>query len=108
MTSRLRVARLNGPRRYRRPQRLLHLEHLEDRSLLAMISVNTALDENSQTDSTLSLREAIQVGNGTLALSALSASGRAQISGDLNTDATPNTIKFAIPGSGPFTIDVNS
>jgi CSLREA domain-containing protein len=47
------------------------LEPLEGRLLLATLVVNTANDENAP-DGTLSLREAIEVSNGTLAISALS------------------------------------
>jgi uncharacterized repeat protein (TIGR01451 family) len=74
---------------------------LEGRRLLATIIVNTAADENSQTDATLSLREAIEISNGTLAVSALSQAEQAQVSGALSS---PNTIDFNIPGTGPFTI----
>ena len=83
-----------------RPHRRLRLEYLEARTLLAVITVNTALDENSQTDTSLSLREAIEVADGTLAISALSTPEKSQISGSLNTGTTPNTIAFAIPGRG--------
>ena len=55
------------------------LEPVEDRRMLSTISVNTAVDENDQTDSTLSLREAIEVSNGDLAISSLSAQEQAQV-----------------------------
>lgn len=77
------------------------VEMLEGRWLLATITVNTAADENSQTDATLSLRAAIEVSNGTLAISALSQAEQAQVNGALSS---PNTIDFNIPGTGPFTI----
>jgi uncharacterized repeat protein (TIGR01451 family)/CSLREA domain-containing protein len=72
-------------------------EILEDRRLLAVLTVNTAADEDDQTDTTLSLREAIEVSNGDLAVSALSTQEQAQVSGALSS---PNTIDFAIPGMG--------
>jgi uncharacterized repeat protein (TIGR01451 family)/CSLREA domain-containing protein len=77
------------------------LESLEDRRLLATITVNTTADENNQTDATLSLREAIEVSNGTLAVSSLSPQEKLQVSGALSS---PNTIAFDIPGSGVQTI----
>jgi uncharacterized repeat protein (TIGR01451 family)/CSLREA domain-containing protein len=78
-----------------------HVEMLEGRQLLATITVNTAADDNSQSDTTLSLREAIEISNGTLAISSLSQAEQVQVSGALSN---PNTIDFNIPGMGPFTI----
>jgi uncharacterized repeat protein (TIGR01451 family)/CSLREA domain-containing protein len=72
------------------------LETLEDRMLLATITVNTTADDVTS-DATLSLREAIEVANGTLAVSSLSAQEQAQVSGALSN---PNTIAFNIPGAG--------
>ena len=69
---------------------------MESRCLLAFLTVNTTSDAVVPTDPTLSLREAIEVTNGTLAVSALSAQAQAQISGSFNT---PDTIQFAIPAS---------
>jgi myo-inositol catabolism protein IolC len=43
----------------------VQIEALEHRQLLATITVNTAVD-NSAPDTTLSLRQAIEVSNGTL------------------------------------------
>src|SRR5262245_37569941 len=86
--------------RARRPR----IEALEARQLLATLLVNTADDENNHTNPTLSLREAIQVSNGTLAISALSPQEQAQISGPLSA---PNVIDFQIPGPGAHTISVS-
>jgi CSLREA domain-containing protein len=72
--------------------------------LLATLTVNTTADENSP-DATLSLREAIEIANGTLAFSALSPQEQAQVSGSM---ATPDTIAFDIPGSGTQTIVLGS
>src|SRR6516165_4235790 len=95
-----------------RRRKRLQLELLEDRQLLSTITVNTAADETSA-DSTLSLREAIEVSNGTLAVSSLSTQEQAQVSG---TVGSTNTIDFNIPTSDPgynsatgvWTIAVNS
>ena len=52
-------------------------ERLETRSLLSLaITVNTAADENDPTDGALSLREAIELSNGTLPSPTLSAAER--------------------------------
>ena len=80
-------------------------EALEDRRLLAVITVNTASDTSDPTGATLSLREALEVSNGTLAVTALSTQAQAQVSGALSS---PNTIDFDIPGSGVQTITLNS
>jgi hypothetical protein len=63
--------------------------------------VNTVADSDNPADPTLSLREAIAVCNGTLSVGTLSATAQLQVQGTL---ATPNTIDFAIPGSGVQTI----
>jgi hypothetical protein len=78
---------------------------LEDRRLLATLTVNTASDTVGPADPTLSLREAIEVSNGTLAISALTQQAQAQITGALST---PNTIDFDIPGTGVQTITLES
>jgi parallel beta-helix repeat protein len=70
---------------------------LEDRQLLAAIAVNTAADD-STADATLSLREAIEVSNGTLAVSSLSTQEQAQVSGAVGA---MNTISFNIPTTDP-------
>src|SRR6516165_6658492 len=94
---RLRVPRRLVKRRYRPPGRPLELERVEDRLLLAVITVNTTVDENSQSDSTLSLREAIEVSNGTLPINSLSSAEQSQVSGALSS---PNTIAFNLASLG--------
>ena len=87
-----------GPRRAARPS----AESLEARRLLAVIVVNSAGDaDGADAGPTLSLRQAIEIANGTLAISALSPAQARQVVGALTT---PNLIDFAIPGVGPFTI----
>jgi hypothetical protein len=54
---------------------------------------------------TRSLRQAIEVADGTLAIRALSTQERTQIKGALST---PNTIAFAIPRTGVQMIDLTS
>ncbi len=77
-------------------------EVLEDRQLLAVITVNSVGDADGADGSeTLSLRQAIEVSNGTLAVSSLTAAQQSLVDGGLST---PNTIDFALPGTGPFTI----
>ena len=82
-------------KRPRRRGRSPRFDALEARALLATITVNTAADEDSR-DGTLSLREAIEVADGTLGFNALSTPEQAQVA------LTPGVslIKFAIPG-GP-------
>lgn len=82
-------------RRARRPvmvRRRVQVELLEDRQLLATITVNTVNDTNS-VGATLSLRQAIEISNRTLPVSSLSPAQRAQVSGPLST---PNNINFNI------------
>ncbi|WP_406693968.1 Ig-like domain repeat protein [Singulisphaera sp. Ch08] len=81
-------------------RRELTVEGLEERCLLAVITVTVTPDFNTR-DTGLSLREAIQISNGTLAISALNAAEQALVSGTLTS---PNTIAFNIPGSGVRTI----
>ena len=57
----------------------------------------TTTDDADDRDAVLSLREAIEVGNGTLAVGSLTAHEQAQVVGD---PADRNTIDFAIPGPG--------
>jgi CSLREA domain-containing protein len=75
----------------------MQLEVLEDRWLLAVITVNTTADDTTP-DATLSLREAIEVSDGTLAVSSLSTQEQAQVSGAI---ATTNMIGFNIPTTDP-------
>ncbi len=63
-------------------------EILEDRQLLATITVNTTSDTSS-TGTALSLRQAIEISNGTLPVSSLTTAQQALVSGALST---PNTI----------------
>jgi CSLREA domain-containing protein len=78
-----------------RRRRRLSVEALEGRQLLATITVNTTADDTTG-DSTLSLREAIEVSDGTLAVSSLSAQQQGQVSGAVGST---NTIDFNIPTS---------
>jgi hypothetical protein len=75
----------------------MQLEVLEDRQLLATITVNTTADD-SNPDTTLSLRQAIEVSDGTLAISSLSTQEQAQVSGAVGAS---NTIGFNIPTTDP-------
>jgi len=64
-----------------------------------MITVNTVSDINSA-GAALSLRQAIEISNGTLDISSLTTLQQAQVQGALST---PNTISFDIPSSqGPL------
>ena len=77
-------------------------EVLEGRQLLAAITVNSAGDaDGADGGTTLSLRQAIEVANGTLAVAALTSTQQSLVSGALSS---PNTIDFDIAGTGPFTI----
>ncbi len=80
-------------RRRQRPA----VDVLEDRQLLSTITVSTTADETAA-DSALSLREAIEVSNGTLAVSSLSTQAQAQVSGAVGST---NTIDFNIPTTDP-------
>ena len=62
--------------------------------------MNTTSDSTAPSN-TLSLRQAIEVVNGTIAISSLTPAEQAQISGPLSS---PNTIAFDIPGQGVHTI----
>jgi parallel beta-helix repeat protein len=77
-----------------RRRRIMRVEMLEDRQLLATITVNTTADDNTTADATLSLRQAIEVSDGTLAVSSLSTQEQAQVSGAVGAS---NTIDFNIP-----------
>src|SRR5690349_3204564 len=83
--------------------RSLFLERLEQRTLLAaVITVNSA-DDTDTRDTVLTLREALEVNNRTLAVSALTASEQGQVNGTPSS-ADADTIAFNIPGSGVHTI----
>jgi CSLREA domain-containing protein len=75
----------------------LLIDRLEDRQLLSVITVNTTADDTAA-DATLSLREAIEVSDGTLPVSSLSTQEQAQVSGDV---ASSNMIMFDIPTTDP-------
>ena len=78
-------------------------EILEGRRLLSTIIVNTTGDaDGADGSSTLSLRQAIEIANGTLPVDSLTASQQSLVVGALST---PDTIAFDIPGVGPFTIE---
>jgi hypothetical protein len=95
-----------------RRRRKSQVELLEDRQLLSIITVDTAVDDATM-DSTLSLREAIEISNGTLAVTSLSPQEAHLVNG---TVGSTNTINFDIPKSdhgydaktGVWTIAVNS
>jgi len=88
----------------------VRVEVLEDRQLLSTITVNTTGDDTTA-GATLSLRQAIEVSDGTLSVSSLSTQEQAQVSGAV---ASTNTIDFNIPTTDPgykagvWTIAVNS
>ncbi len=69
--------------------------------ILAVITVNTASDTGSGT--TLTLRQAIEVSNGTVLISSLTAQQQLLVSGPLGS---PNTIDFNISAS-PAVIQPN-
>src|SRR5206468_315379 len=75
-------------------------ERLEGRTLLSAITVNSTSDADSR-DGMLTLREAIEISNGDLAINGLSPQEQAQVNGALST---PNTIAFDIGGGGVQTI----
>jgi Bacterial Ig-like domain (group 3)/Right handed beta helix region/Bacterial Ig-like domain len=75
---------------------------LEHRQLLATITVNTASDSTSVATA-LSLRQAIEISNGTLLLSSLTGTQQGLVNGALSS---PNTIDFNIPGSSGQIFDI--
>jgi hypothetical protein len=95
-----------------RRKKRMRLEVLEDRQLLATLTVNTTADGSSP-DATLSLRQAIEVSDGTLAVSSLTTQEQSQVTGVVGTS---NTIDFNIPttdsgfsaATGVWTIAVQS
>src|SRR5262249_11216778 len=85
---------------HRRLRRRLALEGLEERCAPAVLTVNSVAD-NTTRDNFLSLREAIQIVDGTLGRS-LSPQEKAQITGTLGTN---DTIQFSLPaGSQTITL----
>ena len=95
-----------------RRRRMMSVEVLEGRQLLATITVNTTADSTVM-GATLSFSQAIEVSDGTLAVSSLSTQEQAQVSGAVGAS---NTIDFDIPTTdsgynattGVWTITVNS
>src|SRR5262245_55924430 len=85
----------------------LLLERLEDRvAPAALLLVNSALDSDSR-DAVLTLREAIEVSNRTLAVSSLTTQEQFQVSGTPTAEDT-DTIAFSIPGGGVHTVSLTS
>jgi CSLREA domain-containing protein len=91
------MMRLSIPALKSRRRKRLSVEVLEDRQLLATITVNTTADE-AAADSTVSLREAIEVSDGTLPVSSLSTQEQAQVNGAVGST---NTIDFNIATTDP-------
>ncbi len=84
----------------------LAAEILERRQHLATILVNSAGDADGLDErATLSLRQAIEMVDGTLPTSSLSPSQATLVSGPMGG---VDTIDFAIPGTGPFVIKPTS
>jgi hypothetical protein len=73
---------------------------LEDRTVPSTITVNTTADANTR-DNYLTLREAILLVNGTLAVSDLTPAEQAQVSGTPATPGVSDTITFNIPWNDP-------
>ena len=90
----------------------MQVELLEERQLLASITVNTTADDTTP-DATMSLRQAIEVSNGTLPVSSLSTQEQSQVTGAVGAS---NMIEFNIPttdsgydaATGVWTIAVQS
>src|SRR6516165_2702857 len=103
------VASAPGELPVRRGACKLALELLEDRQLLSTITVNTTDDGDviTQTSTTLSLRQAIELSNGTLAYNSLTAAQQALVSSP-PVPGVLNTIDFNIAGPAPHTIQVGS
>ena len=80
-----------------RRRKRVRVEVLEDRQILSTITVNTTADDTTA-GATLSLRQAIEVSDGTLAVSSLSTQEQAQVSGAVGE---LNVIDFKIPTTDP-------
>jgi hypothetical protein len=80
-----------------RTRGMMQLELLETRQLMATIVVNTTADSTTP-GATLSLRQAIELSDGTLAVAALTAQEQAQLSGGISG---LNAIAFNIPKTDP-------
>ncbi|MGE3819499.1 MAG: hypothetical protein AB7I30_08690, partial [Isosphaeraceae bacterium] len=91
-----RIGSVARDHRRRRAVDLGRLESLEPRTLMAVMTVTTNVDTIDPSDNALSLREAIEVSNGTRPIASLSAFEQLLVSGSLSAPA-PNTIQFASP-----------
>jgi hypothetical protein len=83
---------------------------MERRLLLSTLIVNTADDNSDPNQPTLSLREAIEIVDGTLAVSSLSPTAQLQVSGTSSAPAQ-DYIAFNIaggPSSGPIVLALKS
>jgi FG-GAP-like repeat len=73
---------------------------------VARMTVNSAFDTDAR-DNVLTLREAIRLANGSLAKAQLTDAEKAQVEGEPGSNQ-PDAIEFAIPGQGPFSIQLQS
>ncbi len=80
-----------------RRRKRVRVEVLEDRQILSTITVNTTADDTTA-GATLSLRQAIEVSDGTLSVSSLSSQEQGQVSGAVGE---LNLIDFKIPSTDP-------
>jgi titin len=76
------------------------MERLENRTLLATIQVTSASDRAFTADNVLTLRDAINLTNGAVTVSQLSAAQQALVTGTPGQTGVTDTIDFNIPGSG--------
>jgi hypothetical protein len=83
------------------------LDVLEDRLAPALLIVNTLADEVVK-DSHLSLREAVQVVDGTLKINKLSLAEQAQITGTLGSNDTIKIEPGGLSSSGAMTINLSA
>jgi parallel beta-helix repeat protein len=88
-------------------RKVFQLEMMEERQLLSTITVNTTNDDDT-IGATLTLRQAIEISNGTLDVASLSPAQQALVNGALAGPNGQNVIDFAIPGAGPHVILVGS
>lgn len=88
----------------RKRTRQPRVELLEDRKLLATITVNTTTDLTPPS-AAMTLRLAIQVADGLIPVSSLSSIQKSLVSGSLSD---PDTINFNIGGSGVNTFRIQS
>ena len=88
------------------PRTQLTVEQLEDRCAPAVITVNSVADNNVRDDS-LTLREAILIVDGNLAINKLSNAEQKQVTGNHVAGQT-DTILFNIPGAGLHVVQPGS